>query len=80
MANIGPGKNYAKKDLNFFAQFTAKARQQARVLFFVVLASLAVVGVFVLWTGIELFKNLAVTLFVLHTIHTQKKYMIGVTN
>ena len=61
MANIGPGKNYAKKDLNFFAQFTAKARQQARVLFFVVLASLAVVGVFVLWTGIELFKNLAVS-------------------
>lgn len=60
MANIGPGKGYAKKDLNFFAQFTAKARKQARVLFFVVIASLAIVGIFVVWTVIELVRNLAV--------------------
>lgn len=60
MANIVPGKGYAKKDLNFFAQFTAKARKQARILFFVVIASLAIVGIFVLWFIIELVKNIAV--------------------
>ena len=60
MANIGPGKGYAKKDLNFFAQFTAKARKQARILLFVVFASLAIVGVFAVWTLIEWVKNIAV--------------------
>lgn len=60
MANIGPGKGYAKKDLNFFAQFTAKARQQARILAFVVIGALVVVGIFVFWTAIALFNNLRV--------------------
>ena len=60
MANLGPAKSYAKKDLNFFAQFTAKARKQARVLAIVVLAALIVVGFFVLWTGWALFNNLRV--------------------
>ena len=61
MANIGPGKGYAKKDLNFFAQFTAKARQQARALAIVVLVALVVVGIFVIWTLIALVKNLTVS-------------------
>lgn len=61
MANIAPGKNYAKKDLNFFAQFTAKARKQARILAIIVIAALAIVGVFVLWTAFALIKNLAVS-------------------
>ncbi|MCQ2504823.1 MAG: PilN domain-containing protein [Saccharofermentans sp.] len=61
MANIGPGKGYAKKDLNFFAQFTAKARQQARALAIVVLVALVVVGIFVIWTLISLVKNLTVS-------------------
>ncbi len=60
MANLGSAKGYAKKDLNFFAQFTAKARKQARVLAIVVLAALIVVGFFVLWTGWALFNNLRV--------------------
>lgn len=60
MANIGPGKGYAKKDLNFFAQFTAKARQQARILAFVVIGALVVVGIFVFWTAIALINNLRV--------------------
>ncbi len=61
MANIGPGKGYAKKDLNFFAQYTAKARQQARALAIIVLFALVVVGIFVIWTVIALVKNLTVS-------------------
>ncbi|MCR5529015.1 MAG: PilN domain-containing protein [Saccharofermentans sp.] len=60
MANFGSAKGYSKKDLNFFAQFTAKARKQARVLAVVVLAALIVVGFFVLWTAWALFNNLRV--------------------
>lgn len=57
MANIGPGKGYAKKDLNFFAQFTAKARQQAQILAIVVLVAAAFVIGFLVWMGIEALTN-----------------------
>lgn len=61
MANFGTGKAMTKRDVNFFDEFTASARKQAQFLGVLVVSLVALVGIFVVWLFICIFRNAAMT-------------------
>ena len=61
MANFGNGKAMTKRDVNFFDEFTASARKQAQFLGVLVVSLVALVGIFVVWLFICIFRNAAMT-------------------
>ncbi|MBO4637775.1 MAG: PilN domain-containing protein [Clostridiales bacterium] len=61
MANLVPAKGLAKRDINFFDEFTASARKQAQFLGVLVVSLVALVGIFVVWLFICIFRNAAMT-------------------
>jgi len=57
MALLGSKKEFKKKDINFFAEFTASARQQAQILAVVAMIGVVAIGLsFVIWVY-DLFRN-----------------------
>lgn len=61
MANFANGKAMTKRDVNFFDEFTASARKQAQFLGVLVVSLVALVGIFVVWLFICIFRNAAMT-------------------
>ncbi|MCR5592286.1 MAG: PilN domain-containing protein [Saccharofermentans sp.] len=57
MALFGSNKGYAKKDINFFASFTANARRQTQILAVVVFIGIIAIGVSLALTAYKWFRN-----------------------
>ncbi len=57
MANSGNKKIIVKKDMNFFAEFTASAAKAARLLTYAVLFGIAVVGIILVFIVIGIVRN-----------------------
>ena len=57
MANNGNKKIIVKKDMNFFAEFTASAAKAARLLTYAVLFGIAVVGIILVFIVIGIVRN-----------------------
>ncbi len=57
MANSGNKKIIVKKDMNFFAEFTASAAKAARLLTYAILFGAAVVGVILIFIVIGIVRN-----------------------
>lgn len=57
MALFGSGKGYSKKDINFFAGFTANARKQTQILAVVVFIGIIAIGISLAITAYDWFRN-----------------------
>lgn len=57
MTLFGSNKGYVKKDINFFASFTANARRQTQILAVVVFIGIIAIGVTLAITAYDWFRN-----------------------